>query len=321
MRTFDRLFLACIIALPLLSGDGMLSPMTAAAQSATKVPVRAAYIPAVSWLPAWVAKEKGIFADAGLDVTLTPTQNVSALPGTLGKQLDIAPSTPPDLIKSAMSGLDIVTIAGMVIEDAKTRNVELIVRKDSGIKGVKDLKGKVVASPTLGAIIHVAVLHWLKQNGVDPDSIRGVEVPFPAMGDQLKAGRVDAIEAIQPFVGPLLAAGNVTIGDPILAVADPSLFTNWIAQGAWARSNPKVVAAWTELLRKAIAFIAANPAEARAIMAKYTGLPATVVQHIPFPHYDLAVQPAQIEVWIKVLRDLDQISGNIVAVKLIVTAP
>src|SRR5487761_2467345 len=111
MRTISRLFLVCIIALPLLAGAGALSPITAAAQSANRVPVRAAYIPAVSWLPAWVAKEKGIFADAGLDVTLTPTQNVSALPGTLDKQLNIAPSTPPDLIKSAMSGLDIVTIA------------------------------------------------------------------------------------------------------------------------------------------------------------------------------------------------------------------
>ena len=78
MRTISRLFLVCIIALPLLAGAGALSPITAAAQSANKVPFRAAYIPAVSWLPAWVAKEKGIFADAGLDVTLTPTQNVSA---------------------------------------------------------------------------------------------------------------------------------------------------------------------------------------------------------------------------------------------------
>jgi NitT/TauT family transport system substrate-binding protein len=321
MHTISRQFLASIAALALLAGTGLSSPKTAAAQAAAKAPVRAAYIPTVSWLPVLVAKDKGFFADAGLDVTLTPTQNVSMLPGTLGKQLDIAPSTPPDLIKSAMSGLDIVTIAGMTIDDGATRGAELIVRKDSGINSLKDLKGKVVASPTLGAIIHVALLHWLKQNGMDPDSIRAVEVPFPNMGDQLKAGSVDAIEAIQPFVGPLLAAGNVTIGDPILAIADPSLYTNWIAQGAWARANPSVVAAWNASLKKSLAFIAENPAEARTIMAKYTGLPEAVVQHIPFPHYDVAVQPAQIEVWIKVLRDLDQISGTVDAAKLIVSAP
>jgi len=67
-------------------------------------PVRAAYIPVVSWLPAWVAKEKGFFEQNGLDVTLSVTQNLSVLPGTLGRQFDFAPSTPPDLIKAVLAG-------------------------------------------------------------------------------------------------------------------------------------------------------------------------------------------------------------------------
>src|SRR3981081_451022 len=42
----------------------------------TLVAVRAAYIPVVTWTPAWVAKEKGFFAKHGLDVTLTAAQNL-----------------------------------------------------------------------------------------------------------------------------------------------------------------------------------------------------------------------------------------------------
>ena len=38
------------------------------AQTQSPVAVRAAYIPVVTWLPAWVAKEKGFFAAHGLDV-------------------------------------------------------------------------------------------------------------------------------------------------------------------------------------------------------------------------------------------------------------
>ena len=61
------------------------------------------------------------------------------------------------------------------------------------------MKGKVIAAPTLGAVMHSATLYWLKKNGVDPSSVRGVEVPFPNMADQLKAGSVDAAEGLVPF--------------------------------------------------------------------------------------------------------------------------
>ena len=49
------------------------------------------------------------------------------------------------------------------------------------------------------------------------------------MGDQLKAGNVDAVEALEPFAGALLAAGNVSLGDPLLAAGDEVLFPFWIS--------------------------------------------------------------------------------------------
>jgi NitT/TauT family transport system substrate-binding protein len=183
---------AVVAASILCIGAGFIASATAAQLT----PVRAAYIPVVSWLPAWVAKEKGFFEQNGLDVTLSVTQNLSVLPGTLGRQFDFAPSTPPDLIKAVLAGIDVVAVAGQGIETKDNPSTHLIVRKDSAITSMQDLKGKVIATPTLGAIIHVSVLHGLKKNGIDPNSIRAVEVPFPNMPDQLKAGNVDAVEAL-----------------------------------------------------------------------------------------------------------------------------
>ena len=193
-----------------------LLPSGLAAQDKPLTPVRAAYVPVATWLPAWVALDKGIFAKHGLDVTLTQIQNLSLLPGTVGRQFEFAASTPTDLLKAVQGGLDVVASAGEAIEVKSNPTTQVIVRKDSGIKSAADLKGKAIAAPTLGAVIHVATLYWLKKNGVDPNSIRGVEVPFPNMGDQLKAGNVDAVEALEPFTGALLAAGNVSLGDPLL---------------------------------------------------------------------------------------------------------
>jgi ABC-type nitrate/sulfonate/bicarbonate transport system substrate-binding protein len=290
-----------------------------AADGAGMTPVRAAYIPVVTWLPAWVAKDKGLFEKSGLDVSLTATQNISVLPGTVGRQFDIAPATPPDLIKAVAGGIDVVAVAGEAIETKDNPSTHVIVRADSAIRSVQDLKGKVVATPTLGAIIHVSLLHLLKQNGIDPAAIRAVEVPFPNMADQLKAGNVDAVEVLEPFAGQLLAAGNRSLGDPLLSVGDEVLYPFWIAQSKWAESHRNVIEAWVASLEQAKKFIDANPGEARAILAKYTKLPAPVVEKIPFPTYRFSLRVQDFGVWASILKDLGQISRTVDENRLVVT--
>ncbi len=292
-------------------------PATAGAEL---TPVRAAYIPVINWLPAWVAKEQGLFEKNGLDVSLTATQNLSILPGTLGRQFDLAPSTPPDLIKAAVSGLDIAAVAGETVETKANPTTQLIVRADSPIRGVADLKGRVVATPTLGAIIHVSVLHGLKKNGLDPAAIRAIEVPFPNMADQLKAGNVDVVEALDPFAAQLLAVGNRSIGDPLLWEGDEVLYTFWIAQGKWAETHRNVIQAWITSLEEGKEFIDANPTEARAILAKYTRLPAPIVEKIPFPAYRFSLRLQDLGMWVAVLQDLGQIAGSIDERRLLVTS-
>ena len=298
-----------------------LLPSGLAAQDKPLTPVRAAYVPVATWLPAWVALDKGIFAKHGLAVTLSPIQNLSLLPGTVGRQFEFAASTPTDLIKAVAGGLDVVATAGEAIEVKSNPTTQVIVRKESGIKSAADLKGKAIAAPTLGAVIHVATLYWLKKNGVDPASIRGVEVPFPNMGDQLKAGNVDAVEALEPFAGALLAAGNVSLGDPLLAAGDEVLFPFWISDGTWARANGPVIKAWIEALTEAQGYMNANPADTRAILAKYSRLPPEVVAKVPLPTYRFTIKPDELGVWIDVLKDLGQLSVPVDKAKIVVTAP
>jgi ABC-type nitrate/sulfonate/bicarbonate transport system substrate-binding protein len=274
----------------------------------TSVAVRAAYIPVVTWTPAWVAKEKGFFAKHGLDVTLTATQNLSLLPGTVGRQFEFAPSTAPDLLKAAASGLDVVAVAASVFETEDNVSTRLMVAKDSGISSAKDLVGKLIATPTIGGVIHVSVLYWLKKNGVDPAGIRAVEVPFPNMADHLKAKRVDAVEAVEPFVGVLQAAGNIPLTAPLLSAGKEVLFPFWISSGEWARSHASTVAAWKASLDDAIAFIQENPDEARKIVAQYTRLPEPAVKATPFPTYRTAITAKDIELWANVMREVGQLA-------------
>src|ERR1700761_1997367 len=307
-----------LMAGTLVAALAAVALVAAPTQAQAPTPVRAAYIPVITWLPAWVAKEKGFFAKHGLDVTLSVAQNLSILPGTVGRQFEFVPSTAPDLLKAVSSGLDVVAVASSVFETEDNISTQLMVAKDSGITSAKDLTGKLIATPTIGGVIHVSVLYWLKKNGVDPASVRAVEVPFPNMADQLKAKRVDAVEAVEPFVGALKAGGNVALTAPLLSAGKEVIFPFWISSGEWAKKNGPTIAAWKASLDDAIAFIKENPDEARSIVAKYTKLPEAVVKATPFPTYRTAITVKDIDVWANVLHDIGQLSTPVDPSKLVV---
>ncbi len=195
-------------------------------------------------------------------------------------------------------------MASQVFETEQKPTTFVIVRPDSGIAGPKDLAGKLIATPTIGGVVHVSVLYWLKKNGVDPASVRAVEVPFPNMPDQLKAKRVDAVESLEPFAGALKAGGNVSITAPLLSVGKEVLFPFWISQGEWARANVPTIKAWIAALEDAKAFIEKDRTEARQILAQYTKLPPAVVQSTPFPEYRFKITPEDIEVWATALKEV-----------------
>jgi NitT/TauT family transport system substrate-binding protein len=291
-----------------------------AANAQQRISVRAAYVPAVPGLAAWVAQDKGFFAEQGLEVSFVPVQNISLVPSAIGKQLDIGMVTVVELIKATAGGLNIAAVAGGHLEiEGSTTNI-LIARKDSGVKNIKDIGGKIVATPTVGAILHVALLHWMMKEGIDVNSIRAVEVPFPNMPDQMAAGRIDIAVAAQPFADRMIEAGNVSLGNQLLQVASPVLATLWISDRAWAEQNKPVIAKWTAALRQAKDFIAKNPREAREVLAKYTKLPAPVVQTISLPHFETNLAAKEIDVWVKVLVELKQLEKPVDASKLLVTA-
>ena len=76
------------------------------------VPLRVAYTGVITWLPAMIAKEDGIFEKNGLDVTMTRFTQIANLPGTLGKQFDVAPTTAPDMLNAIASGINLAAVVG-----------------------------------------------------------------------------------------------------------------------------------------------------------------------------------------------------------------
>ncbi len=96
-----------------------------------------------------------------------------------------------------------------------------VVRKDSAIHSIEDLKGKILASNQVGSAIDMALRAMLaKHNLKDKRDLTIIEVRFPDQKAMLQQGKVDLITAVLPF-------GD----DPeLLAIARP-LFTQQEAMG------------------------------------------------------------------------------------------
>jgi hypothetical protein len=129
------------------------------------------------------------------------------------------------------------------------------------------------------------------------------------------------VEALVPFTTALLAAGNVSLGDPMLAVGDEVLFPFWISDGTWARANRSTIGTWIAALTEAKKYMDEHSAEGRAVLAKYSRLPDAIVQKVPYPTYRFTIKPEELGVWVEVLIELGQLSQPIDKNKLVVTAP
>jgi NitT/TauT family transport system substrate-binding protein len=315
---------AAVAGLAALAGcggtDDDKSPGAAAVPSpSSPTQVRVSYVPATTVLPLHVAKEQGYFAKRGLDVSLKEASNISDIPATLGRQFDIALGTATDLIRAGGAGVDVVQMAGNTIDTKANPFVQLMVKKNSAIKSVADLQGKRVGTPTLGGVIHAAVLYSAKNQNAEHSKIQGVEAPSPTLPDQLKAGRIDAVEALEPFATTLKRNGAVSLGDPFAAIGQPLATNFWIANGQWARENPEVVRRYVGALEQAVTFIEDNPKQARRILQGYTNMPPKIANVVPLPTWDFGIRSQDLDKWVDVLKDVGHFKGDVDPQKLVLT--
>lgn len=100
------------------------------------------------------------------------------------------------------AGMDDLRVIADVFQDGVPgyHTNDFVVRNDSPIKKVEDLKGKVIATNQVGSAVDVAVRAMLaKHNLQDKRDLTMIEVRFPDQKAQLKAGKVDLITAVAPF--------------------------------------------------------------------------------------------------------------------------
>jgi NitT/TauT family transport system substrate-binding protein len=148
-----------------------------------------------NWIP-WIAKEAKIYEKHGLDVELIllrgSGQTSAAL---LGGSIFASPVALPTVMLADLSGADLVNVAHTV-PGVQTK---MLVKPE--IQRPEDLKGKRVATSSLGSLGDFLFKYMLRKQGVDPNrDIVWLSIGTPPERLQaLFSGAVDATEVSYPF--------------------------------------------------------------------------------------------------------------------------
>src|SRR5580704_9414097 len=247
-----------------------------ASEGSAPVTVSLGFLTNITHASALVGLKEGFFAKAlGSAGTLkatafsTGTQETTAL---LAGQLDAAYVGPNPAINAwqKSGGAAIKIISG-----AATGGASVVVSK--GISSASQLKGKTLATPSLGNTQDVALRYWLKQNGITTSATGGGDAfikpttPNSAAVLEFKSGQIAGGSEPAPYDIEMVADGGTVL------YTEPGVTTVLVVTQSFLSAHPAVVADLIKAQIQANAFINSNPtaaqADANAELASYTDKP------------------------------------------------
>jgi len=273
---------AMIGAALLLAGCSSSSSSPASSSGSTgtsaapSVTVSLGFLTNITHAPALVGLKEGFFAKAlGSAGTLhatafsTGTEETTAL---LAGQLDAAYVGPNPAINAwqKSGGTAIKIVSG-----AATGGASIVVAK--GITSAAQLRGKTLATPSIGNTQDVALRYWLKQNGLTTTTTGGGDAsikpttPNSAAVLEFKSGQIVGGSEPAPYDIEMVKDGGTVL------VSEPGVTTLLVVTQSFLSAHPAIVADLVKAQIQANDFIKSNPAaaqaDANAELAAYTGKP------------------------------------------------
>lgn len=148
--------------------------------------------------PIFIAQEQGFFQEEGIQVNIISPTDPDAGPKLVAAgHADLAITYQPQLIVQVAQGLPIVRIASLIDHPLNC----LIVRKNSGIRTIADLKGKRIgySSQVEGTL---ALSSLLKKAGLTLNDVQAINIQYN-LPQALLSKRLDGIINVMRNIEPL----------------------------------------------------------------------------------------------------------------------
>lgn len=244
--------------------------------------------------------DKGFFAEEGIDLEVgKAATGAAAISQIINGQQQVGLGGISPVVTAAASGIPVMLVSGSVTDRESPEGTinQTLVRGDSPIRSFGDLAGKTVAVNSVKCCWEFWIREAAAKNGVDPNSLNLVQMPFPDQVTALKQGSVDAISTTQPYATELRQQGFRDIGDsPALAFDNPNnANTLYYMSKAFVEQNPGIVEKWRRALQKSSDYANAHPDETRAKIVEQTKADPALITAAPLPFYTADIDRGTIE--------------------------
>lgn len=254
--------------------------MIGPSEKETKIKTNLGYKQHLGYLPLFVGIEKGFYAEQGLDVNSVVFDSTNQMVGAVvSGNIDAAIGsanleTTYSVEEKSPGSVKIFTAAELNKDSALTC---VLVKKDSDINNILDLKNKKVATMP-GTFSPLWTEATLKTVGIDNSDIKLSELASNLQLSALESQQIDALFTIEPVCtfGVNQGIAKNIYKEPLLNLANT--FAASIMSADLIKKDPdkaKKIIIGTD---KAIEFIKQNPEESITIMTKYTGYKPELVK-------------------------------------------
>lgn len=263
--------LGALVVLVTVVAGGFLASRMVAAQTAK--PAGPAMKLNLGWQPTmngaryFVAHAFKLFEQAGLEPNLVKfTAGPPFFSAFQSGSIDVGYMGFQPAVTAIAQGIPIKIIA---LENDAWGAEGLVVRPDSGIKTLADMRGKTIATKR-GSSADTAIRAGLRKGGLKDSDVKIVDVDVTALVPAFTKGDIQGGWYWEPWMGLLKRQGGVVVA--VDKDVDVPVGIVWVAHEAWIRENPAAVQRLLRAIDLATGPLHKNPRAVAAEIAKPLGL-------------------------------------------------
>ena len=294
---------AVVTALAACSGSGAAQP-GAAAVAPKNANITIGTGGQLSNADILLAQSEGFFKKSGLTAKVQIlTAGSNAIPQLLNGSMTFATVDLATAITATAQNIGVTAVAPNTVGSPGQKGYAgIIASKASGVTDLAGLAGKTVAVNQIGGTAETLTKASLKKAGVDPASVKFVEVAPPSFLPTLAKGTVDAIVAGEPLSSIAVASGATLIANPEQTTVPNVPTFVFIASKAYVAANPAIVREFQKAILEGNTFANANPDKVRSTQKTGPTLSPQILAAATLPTFgEQALTASQVQVYLDVL--------------------
>jgi NitT/TauT family transport system substrate-binding protein len=259
---FSLLSLLGMVGLLLAACGGATTPggsasSTPAPAGTKKISIGLGYVPDIQFSPFYVAKTKGYYAAAGLDVTF----NHGVVPDLVGSMIagksDFVFASGDELLVARDKHLKAIDVATIF----QKYPVSLIVPADSPVKTLADLKGHSIGVPGPYGATYTGLLALLYKANLSLSDVKVQSIGFTQVA-ALMSHRVDAVMGYSNNEPLRLESSGFKVRTFAVSDYQPLISNGIVTTEETYHNQPEVVRSFVQATLKGLKDVIADPAGA-----------------------------------------------------------